>query len=82
MAGTNDLYSGGQRYKVKKLIQHERYNRPSFANDIGVVRIDGKIEFNEKIQPIKFSKKFVKGGAKLQTVGQTECMFNGTFWIA
>lgn len=60
---------GGQRYKVKEVIQHEQYNKPPFANDIGLVRINGKIEFNDKVQPIKYSKKFVKGGTKLSTTG-------------
>lgn len=69
LVGTNDLNSGGQRYKVQKVIQHERYNQPSFANDIGLVRIDGRIKFNEKVQPIKYSNKFVDGGAELQTTG-------------
>lgn len=69
LVGTNDLYSGGKRYKVKQVIPHERYNEPSFANDIGVVRIDGKIEFNEKVQPIKYSKRVVESGAHLQTTG-------------
>lgn len=69
MVGTNDLRSGGQRYKVKKLIQHEKYNRPPFAYDIGLIRVDGRIEFNEKVQPIKYSNKFVEGGTHLQTTG-------------
>lgn len=67
--GTNDLKQGGQRYKVQKLIQHERYNQPPFANDIGLVRISGQIQFNEKVKPIKYSHKFVKGGTHLSTTG-------------
>lgn len=63
------MKSGGQRYKVQKVIQHEQYNKPPFANDIGLVRINGKIEFNEKVQPIKYSNKFVKGATKLSTTG-------------
>lgn len=63
------MESGGQRYKVDKVIQHEQYNKPAFANDIGLVKIKGKIEFNEKVQPIKYSNKFVEGGTKLSTTG-------------
>lgn len=69
LVGTNNLKQGGQRYKVQKLIQHERYNQPSFANDIGLIRINGQIQFNEKVQPIKYSNKFVKGGTHLSTTG-------------
>lgn len=69
MVGTNDLTNGGQRYKVQKLIQHERYNKPPFANDIGLIQIKGQIQFNEKVKPIKYSDKYVKGGTKLTTTG-------------
>lgn len=69
MVGTNDLQTGGQRYKVKELITHEQYNQPEFANDIGLVRIDGRIEFNENVQPIKYSDKFVEDGTRLITTG-------------
>lgn len=63
------MESGGQRYKAQKLILHEHHNKPFFANDIALVKIDGKIEYNEKVQPIKYSRKFVKGGTKLSTTG-------------
>lgn len=69
LVGTNDLKTGGTLYKVSKLIAHEKYNRPSFANDIGLILIDGEIEFKEKVQPIKFSKKFIKAGTKLRVTG-------------
>lgn len=69
MVGTNDLKSGGALYKVRKLIAHEEYNRPQFANDVGLILIDGKIEFNEKVQPIKYSNKFVKAGSELRVTG-------------
>lgn len=69
LVGTNDLNSGGRRYKVKKLLKHEQYNQPAFAFDIALVGIYGPIEFNEKVQPIKYSNKFVKAGTHLQTTG-------------
>lgn len=69
LVGTNDLGSGGTRYKSQKFIVNERYNQPSFANDIGLLRVNGKIELNEKVQPIKYSNEFVKGGTTLQATG-------------
>lgn len=54
---------------MRKLIAHEKYNRPNFAYDIGLILIDGSIEFNEKVQPIKFSNKFVNEGAELRVTG-------------
>lgn len=69
LVGTNDLKNGGKQYPVSKLIPHEEYNKPSFANDVGLILIDGEIEFNEKVQPIKYSNKFVKAGTKLRVTG-------------
>lgn len=58
--GPNDLDSGGVRYKPTLFIPHEKYYDPIFANDIGLIKVN-KIEFNEKVQPIKFSKNYVNG---------------------
>jgi Trypsin len=69
LVGTNDLKSGGKQYPVSKLIAHEDYNQPHFANDVGLILIDGEIEYNEKVQPIKYSNKFVKAGTKLRVTG-------------
>jgi len=68
LVGTNDLKSGGVRYTPKKYIIHENYGKPNFANDIGLIQVD-KIEFNEKVQPIKYSSKFVEGGTELFATG-------------
>lgn len=69
MVGTNDLKSGGTYYKAADLITHEGYDLPPFANDIGVVRVQGEIEFSRKVQPIKFTSKKVDGGVALQATG-------------
>lgn len=68
MVGTNDLQSGGTRYTPKKFIIHEDYNRPAFANDIGLILMD-KIEFNDRVQPVKYSNKFVESGEKILVTG-------------
>ena len=64
----NDLQTGGTLYYPKKFIIHEEYNRTAFANDIGLIQV-AKIEFNDKVQPIKYSKKFVESGATLLATG-------------
>lgn len=69
IVGTNDLKSGGIRYNVQKLIVHEKYNQPLLANDIGLLEVDGTIQFGEKVQPIKYSEKFVSEGARLLVTG-------------
>jgi len=67
--GSNDLRSGGTYYKVEKYITHEKYNQPSFANDIAVIRVQGSITFNDKVQPIEYSSEEVPDGAVLQLTG-------------
>lgn len=69
MVGTNDLGKGGTYYKVEKLIAHEDYNNPPFAYDIAVIRIRGKIEFNERVQPIEYSPDEVPDDADVQLTG-------------
>lgn len=39
------------------------------ANDIAVVKINGTLTFDDKVQPIKLSKPRVKGNTPLFTVG-------------
>lgn len=82
LVGTNDLKSGGKLYPVSKLIAHEDYNQPHFANDVGLILIDGEIEYNEKVQPIKYSNKFVKGGTKLRVTGWGRLSVCTTFVLA
>ena len=68
LVGTNILESGGTHYTPKKYIIHEKYDRPLFSHDIGLIQVD-KIEFNAKVQPIKLSRKFVESGEKLLVTG-------------
>lgn len=69
LVGTNNLKSGGKQYKVSKLIAHEKYNQPHFAFDIGLILIDGEIEFNDIVQPIKYTDKFIKANTTLRVTG-------------
>lgn len=69
MVGTNLLNDGGTYYKTEKFITHESYNRPSFAYDIAVLKIQGEIEFNDKVQPIALLADEVPDGAELQLTG-------------
>ena len=71
MVGTNDLESNGTRYTPRKFIIHEEYNRPLFSHDIGLILVD-KIEFNDRVQPIKYSSKFVESSATLLATGWGE----------
>lgn len=69
LAGTNKLHSGGSRYKIDKPIIHEEFGYPPFSNDIALVRLKTPIQFSDKVQPIKYSKKEIKAGTKLLISG-------------
>lgn len=69
LVGTNNLRSGGTTYKALKSIIHEKYNKPKrLANDIALLQVEN-IQFNDKVQPIKYSEDFVNAGANLITSG-------------
>lgn len=69
LVGTNDLKSGGTTYKALKSIIHKNYNRPiRLAKDIALIQVE-TIQFNDKVQPIKYSSNSVKAGANVQTTG-------------
>lgn len=68
VVGTNQ-WKLGTKYKPAKFIMHESYNYPNFAYDIGLIRTQTPIEFTEKVQPIKFSKKFIEAGTDLMVTG-------------
>lgn len=67
--GSIDLKNGGVYYQVEKLIAHEKYNRPPFANDIALIRVQSTIQFNENVQPIELLREEVADGAELQLTG-------------
>lgn len=54
LVGTNNLRKGGARYNPDKFFTHPRYNKPSFHNDIGLIRLKEEIEFSERVQPIEY----------------------------
>lgn len=69
LVGTNDVTDGGVFYTPEKLMMHEGYNQPQFANDIGLIKLTEKIEFNDRIQPIELIDKEVENGAELILTG-------------
>ncbi|XP_058799506.1 chymotrypsin-2-like [Phymastichus coffea] len=53
IAGTHKLSGGNEQvYKSEYIVWHEKYNAPKFVNDIGLIRVNRDIEFNDKVQPI------------------------------
>lgn len=67
--GTNKLSSGGARYSASKIIVHEKYNRSVYAYDFALVSVQTSIEFNAKVQPIKYSARVIEPGTDLKVTG-------------
>lgn len=53
--GTVFLNTRGDSYKVDKLVVHNKFNRQTIQNDIGLVRTSTDIQFSNKVQPISIS---------------------------
>ncbi|XP_045488889.1 chymotrypsin-2-like [Pieris rapae] len=69
VVGTHTIDKGGDRYHIKKMIPHEKYDMDTIKNDIAVVQIDGKIKYSEKIQPIELLKEMAPIGKKCLLTG-------------
>ncbi|KAL7302237.1 hypothetical protein TKK_0004910 [Trichogramma kaykai] len=60
-------------YKVQDFRMHEHYDHigdfPIATNDIGLIRVDRPIEFNDKVQPIQLSTETPKAGSLITSTG-------------
>ncbi|CAK9818840.1 unnamed protein product [Anthophora plagiata] len=54
IAGTNNILNTNVTYSAATLFWHENYNDLVGLNDIGLIRVDRYIEYNERVQPVKF----------------------------
>lgn len=71
MVGSNTLTgeNGGRYYPVENFKMHDKYNKRRRLNDIGIIRVLGKINFNRKVQPIEMSPYVVPDNAEVQFTG-------------
>lgn len=61
--GSIDLTTDGSLYKVEKFYKHPQFNAPMFSHDIGLVRLQKPLKFNENVQPIQYMTDEVEDGA-------------------
>ncbi|XP_022129217.2 chymotrypsin-2-like [Pieris rapae] len=69
LVGTYTVNKGGDRYKIKKLIPHEKYDNEWLRNDIALMQIEGKIKYSDKVQPIELLKEMAPIGKKCLLTG-------------
>lgn len=64
--GTNDLVSGGVAFYTEEDVRvHPLYAFDDRQNDIGLIKIMGRVEFNDAVMPIKLP---------MTDVGETNCV--------
>ncbi|XP_045510172.1 chymotrypsin-2-like isoform X2 [Colias croceus] len=69
LAGTNTISSGGSRYEVAQIVNHEKFNRSSLVNDIALLETKNEFEFGPKIAPIALASKETPVGTETTAVG-------------
>ncbi|XP_047526415.1 chymotrypsin-2-like [Pieris napi] len=69
VVGSQEFNKGDQRYKIKKLVLHEKYFRRYLRNDIAIIQIEGKIKYNDMVQPIELLKEMAPIGKKCLLTG-------------
>lgn len=65
------MNSVGTRYKVHLFIPHQQFEGdPKFIYDIGLIRVKGSIEFNDRVQAIKYRKDVtINAGTTVEVTG-------------
>uniref|UniRef100_A0A1L8DQI6 Putative trypsin-like serine protease n=1 Tax=Nyssomyia neivai TaxID=330878 RepID=A0A1L8DQI6_9DIPT len=69
LAGTNDLKNGGVKYYPEQFFIHSRYDKPSFANDVGLIKLTESIAFTDKVKAIEYDYHLVPDGAVIRLTG-------------
>ncbi|GAB0093335.1 Chymotrypsin-2 [Sergentomyia squamirostris] len=77
LAGTNDLKNGGVRYQPTKIFIHSRYNKPNFANDIALIKLEETIKFTDRIKAIDYEYRTIPEDAVLKLTGWGRLSANG-----
>lgn len=61
--GSQVLKGNGSYADIEKLIYHERYDKPQFHNDIGLIKLATPLTFSKSVQPIDYSHEYVPNNA-------------------
>lgn len=56
----NDPRNVDHLFKVKQIIIHEKFNQVQMINDIALLWTKKRVKFNDRIQPIPISKRFIE----------------------
>lgn len=78
VVGTTDAYTGGQRLAVVIIRTHPEYNRRTTTHDIAILKVAGKIIFNEYARAASFGRTGnPKSGDELLVSGWGAIKYDG-----
>lgn len=60
------MKEGGEHYDIAQIYPHEKFNVPSYANDIALIRVNRDILFSKNVQPIALYPRKVPENSSLQ----------------
>ena len=60
---------GGITKKVEKIIKHPNYSPQRRTNDIGLIKLDSPVEFDQFIQPIALPTNDIDVGSRASLTG-------------
>ncbi|XP_047525669.1 chymotrypsin-2-like [Pieris napi] len=79
LAGTNSKTKGGTRYKIDKILKHEKYTSNRSIHDIALLRTAEKIKFTDKVKPIEVATEDPKPGEKCKLSGWGYTSYIGNY---
>ncbi|XP_023938037.2 trypsin-7-like [Bicyclus anynana] len=79
--GTDRALSGGENYQIEEVVKHPQYEDGIFFDyDIAVIKLKNKLQFSDRVQPIKMAEPglVIDDTAQLRTIGfgMTETNYN------
>lgn len=69
VVGTTKWRTGGDHYKPLKLIPHDLFGKVESGYDIGLIKLEKPLVFNERVRDIKYSAKELPANQKLTVSG-------------
>ncbi|XP_055380762.1 chymotrypsin-1-like [Condylostylus longicornis] len=69
MVGSQTLSKEGKKYQGNFSMTHSNFNKPKYHNDIGIICVYEKFEFNSKVQPIPLNDHKLIAGDILTLTG-------------
>ncbi|XP_055904982.1 chymotrypsin-2-like [Eupeodes corollae] len=78
-SGSNDLWEPEAYYYPEKVFIHCNYDKPLYHNDIALVRLETKIEFDAKTQPIDIATELLPKGSKALITGWGKSELTGDY---